>query len=396
MSDNFLCIFRSCCRALASVCLIVLCPAAIAQVRIMQLPMQQGNFPPGAAETTDTSGEVYVRDSAIALEKLALARRMERLHEWGKSADVYQEILEKYPDRVVPSGEDPQTHAVSQYVSVTETVRQSLCKWPADGLLVYRSRYETEAAKLLNVAGSDGVDKLQQVLFLYFPTDAAKTAGIRLMDIYFEEGDYVAVAQTGRRLLDWHPNLIAERPMVLYRTAIAQKLAGQTDDARRCLDELSHNFPQATGTIRGDDVLLADSLTKELAGANLVRGEGDDSWLTVGGDVSRSKVSTSTVRPGARLYSITLPQPTWKQIPDQAQRHQIELNDQDQRKRGSGLGILPAVDRGQLFFQDNTRIYALDLDRVGGYVSDAERHVHAERQSHARSAGPAIVRDDQR
>ncbi len=362
MSDNFLCIFRSCCRALASVCLIVLCPAAIAQVRIMQLPMQQGNFPPGAAETTDTSGEVYVRDSAIALEKLALARRMERLHEWGKSADVYQEILEKYPDRVVPSGEDPQTHAVSQYVSVTETVRQSLCKWPADGLLVYRSRYETEAAKLLNVAGSDGVDKLQQVLFLYFPTDAAKTAGIRLMDIYFEEGDYVAVAQTGRRLLDWHPNLIAERPMVLYRTAIAQKLAGQTDDARRCLDELSHNFPQATGTIRGDDVLLADSLTKELAGANLVRGEGDDSWLTVGGDVSRSKVSTSTVRPGARLYSITLPQPTWKQIPDQAQRHQIELNDQDQRKRGSGLGILPAVDRGQLFFQDNTRIYALDLD----------------------------------
>ena len=44
----------------------------------------------------DDSGVVYVRDSAIAMEKLALARRMERAHEWGKSADVYQEILEKY------------------------------------------------------------------------------------------------------------------------------------------------------------------------------------------------------------------------------------------------------------------------------------------------------------
>ena len=41
------------------------------------------------------------------------------------------------------------------------------------------------------------------------------------------------------------------------------------------------------------------------------------------------------------------------------------LTDEDQRKRGAGLGIMPAVDRGQLFFQDNTRIYALDLDSGG-------------------------------
>src|SRR5688572_15261572 len=38
---------------------------------------------------------VYVRDSAVASEKLALAERMERLKEWDKSADVYQEIVEK-------------------------------------------------------------------------------------------------------------------------------------------------------------------------------------------------------------------------------------------------------------------------------------------------------------
>src|SRR5271163_1091805 len=30
----------------------------------------------------DAMGGVYVRDSAIAMEKLALAQRMERLHEW--------------------------------------------------------------------------------------------------------------------------------------------------------------------------------------------------------------------------------------------------------------------------------------------------------------------------
>jgi outer membrane protein assembly factor BamB len=331
--------------------------------------MQQMNRPPVFGETADDSGGVYVRDSDIALEKFALARRMERLHEWGTSADVYQEILEKYPDRVVPTAEDPQTHVVTQYVSVTETVRQSLCKWPLDGLMVYRSRYETDAQKMLTAAGTEGLDKLHQILFMYFPTDAAKTAGIRLMDAYFEQGDYAAVAQIGRQLLDWHPNLVAERPMVLYRTAIAEKLAGQTDDADHCLDELRRNFPQATGTVRGQDVLLADSLGKELAGANLVRGEANDSWLTVGGDDSRSKVSSSMVKPGARLYSIALPELNWKRIPEQQQRQQIERADEEQRKRGAGLDIMPAVDRGQLFFQDNTRVYALDLDS-GSPLSD--------------------------
>lgn len=105
MSRNLSGIFPACLRALVPSCLIFLCSPAFAQIRIMQRPMQPGNFPQAVADATDDSGGVYVRDSAIALEKLALARRMERLHEWGKSADVYQEILEKYPDRVVPSGD---------------------------------------------------------------------------------------------------------------------------------------------------------------------------------------------------------------------------------------------------------------------------------------------------
>src|SRR4051812_32536868 len=55
----------------------------------------------GPDPTRQPSAGVYVRDSAVAGEKLALAQRMERLKEWDKSADVYQEILEKYSDRVI-------------------------------------------------------------------------------------------------------------------------------------------------------------------------------------------------------------------------------------------------------------------------------------------------------
>src|ERR1700683_3841177 len=107
---------------------------AIAQriiIRGGNRPMIIGGFPPNVGE--DATGGVYVRDSAIAMEKLALAQRMERLHEWAKSADVYQEILEKYQDRVVPTHTDQLTQVPDRYASVTETVRQSLCKWPVEG-----------------------------------------------------------------------------------------------------------------------------------------------------------------------------------------------------------------------------------------------------------------------
>src|ERR1700689_4961779 len=60
------------------------CPA-FGQVRICSRPgdrpMITGGFAPPISE--DAMGGVYVRDSAIAMEKLALARRMERLHEWN-------------------------------------------------------------------------------------------------------------------------------------------------------------------------------------------------------------------------------------------------------------------------------------------------------------------------
>jgi len=320
--------------------------------------------PVNSLEGKDNTAGVYVRDSAIALEEFALAQRMEHLKEWGKSADVYQEILAKYPDRVVPApGGVDADNRIIQYTSVTEAVRQALCKWPQQGLDVYRAHYQTAAAKLLASARPGDMSRLHEVFSLYFPTDTAKSAGIAMMDSYFEQGDYAAVAQIGHRLLDWHPNLVAERPMVLYRTAIAEKLYGDISAARGHLAELRQHYPNALGTIRGVDVVLADSLEQELSSAGgMVRAAGTDAWLTVGGDNSRSKISSSTVKPGARLYSIALTPVTWQQVGDPNQRHNLEQEDKSLRQLGAGLGVMPAVDHGELFFQDNLCIYAVNLD----------------------------------
>src|SRR3954466_7454783 len=93
----------------------------------------------------DAAQGVYVRDSAVAIEKLALAERMERLKEWDKSADVYQEIVEKYPDRVVPNQADA-AGVAKRYSSVTLEVQKRLAKWPDEGIRAYKARFETPAA----------------------------------------------------------------------------------------------------------------------------------------------------------------------------------------------------------------------------------------------------------
>jgi outer membrane protein assembly factor BamB len=348
---------------LAMALALILCVTAMpirAQIFQPQIPQVQVD-PANPDQPENTSG-VYPRDSAIAIDRLTLARHMEQLKEWNKSADLYQEILEKYPDRVVPvhlvAGEQP-----IQYTSVTEAVRQALSKWPPDGLDVYRGRYEATAANIVSSAGPTDLIKLHEAFSLYFPTDAAKTAGIRMMDSYFESGDYTAAIQVGRRLLDWHPNLAVQRPMVLFRTALAEKLSGDAPSAGAYLIELTQKFPQATGMVKGDDVILADALKQELAsGSPVVGAPAGDSWLTFGGDESRDRVSTSTVRPGARLYSVKLSEVSWKWEGDPTQRQRLEAQDRAQRDQGAGLGVMPVVDRGELFFQDNVSIYGVGLD----------------------------------
>src|SRR5450432_1815418 len=110
--------------------------------------LESQNVDPQSLFGRDTTQSVYVHDSAVAVEKFALAERMEHLREWDRSADVYQEILHSYADRVIPSQID-KDNKIYQYASVTPAVQERLAKWPAEGLAVYRGRYEGEAAALL-------------------------------------------------------------------------------------------------------------------------------------------------------------------------------------------------------------------------------------------------------
>lgn len=310
----------------------------------------------------DSSQSVYVRDSAVAMEKFALAQRMERLKEWDKSADVYQEILEKYADRVVPSQVDKDNN-IYQYSSVSLVVQERLARWPQDGLDYYRLRFGAEAQAALQVMGADDFAGFHRVYSRYFVTDAGKAAGLRLMALYLEAGEFPAAAWLGDRLLNWHPNLTVERPDVLYRTSLAYHLAGNAKLASERLEQLRRDHGDALGTVRGQDVVLAESL-QDMLQAPAWSGQGlpDGSWPMFGGSPSRDRVSDAAGSPGAKLYDVPLSSADYAWIVNPQQRRQRQAEDQSQRANGLTLGIMPAVEDGELYFQDGVRLFGVSLE----------------------------------
>jgi outer membrane protein assembly factor BamB/tetratricopeptide (TPR) repeat protein len=310
----------------------------------------------------ENAQNVYVRDSAVAVEAFALAQRMERLKEWDKAADALQEIVEKHPDRILPSRTD-EKNVITQYTSVVLAAQERLAHWPAEGLAVYRARYETAAAVRLEAAGDDPA-ALHGVFSQYFVTEAGLKAGLKLIGRYLETGEFAAAAWIGQRLLDWYPSLGELRAGILYRVAIAQHLGGDGIRASERLAELSGQYSQARGVVRGQEVVLAESLARELEMAPSLRpADGSDSWPTFGGDNSRARVSGAAGRLGTRIYEVPYVLPT-RAMPAVQQTALRQLVEEERRDRQEGfmLGVMPVADHGELFFQDNARIYAVNIE----------------------------------
>jgi outer membrane protein assembly factor BamB len=331
-------------------------------------PQPGGIIDPNSLAGKESTEGVYVRDSAIALEKFALAQKMERLKEWNKSADLYQEVIDKYPDRVVPSRTNEDDKIV-QYTSVTRGVMERLARWPKEGLDVYRARYEPSAAAMLENAGGltrGDVAEMHKVFYRYFVTDTAKSVGLRLVDVNLERGEFQAAARLADELLTLHPNLGDARPTLLYRAALAHRLAGDDAKAKERLATLQKNHADAKGLVRGKEVTLAESLAHELQTITSARATtataAADSWTTLGGDASRGLVTSAGGRPGARLFAVPLSRPQWREMQAGVSRGNFETTLANQAASGALNGVFPVVDRGELFFQDGRRVYARSLE----------------------------------
>ncbi len=337
-------------RCIAFIILLIAATSVVAQ------------FNPGdPRRAAEAMNAVAVHDWPDSPKRFADAQRMADAKEWRKSAELYQEIIEKFGDRLLPISPAP-GEKQARYTSVTDAVLTKLSKWPDEGLSAYRAKFEPTAAIQRESAADDPI-ALHRVYSTYFITDNGKQAGMRLLDLYFEDGQFAAAAWTGQRLLELHPSLVVERPKVLYRTSLAFHLAGDANQAKNYSDELIRKYPNETGRVRGADVRFAESIATELAvPAAQPQALSADSWPTFAGSADRGRVSTAMGRPRAKLpYTIDLIKPNWKPMA-LPRRHELDVQDDRERAEGLTLGIIPAVDRGELFFQDGGHVYAVSLE----------------------------------
>src|SRR5688572_9035270 len=334
----------------------------------VQPAVPRGGLNPDSFYAKESNQGVSVRDSLEAIKKLEDARRMERLRDWNKAADWYQEVVEKYGDRVVPSGVDKEGRQ-SQYTGIERPVQEQLAKWPKEGLDSYRNRYGGVAKAMLDQARRDDRETLSKVMKLYFVTDAGKEAGVRLVDLLLENGEFPEAARVGDRLLDWHPSLEAERAKVLFRTSLAYHLSGDAKRAKGRADQMSAKYADATGSLFGKDVVLVDALGRLLQQTPpvSVATQTGSFRLNPGGDESRSQVMTSPGRSGARIASIDLADPpAFPRNPQQPPMEDFRRFRGDAGPVGIGaaaanVGIMPVVDAEELYFQDGSRVYAVSL-----------------------------------
>jgi hypothetical protein len=345
------------------------CAIAFPLIAMLALVTRGDARADAGGDTSDSSGSknVYIHDSGVATEKLALAQRLEHLGEWGKAADIYQEMLKTLADRLVgrPGSAD-------SYTSVKLAVQEHIAHWPPDALRFYRERYEGAAAAELakaTVAGEPLADPaaLNEVFEDFFVTDSGKRAGMMLIEQEIESGDFSAAVLVARRLLDLHPSLGADRALILHRAAIAAHLNGDDAAAQQFAAELRGRFAGAIGRVRGQEILLADSADQELSrtrpGAEVAGTEAGQSWPMAFGSPDRAAVPLAAAPGGfARLYSLPLAEPLMPGLNTAQQRRDVQSAFERDSGSGAYTGIFPVVDEGELFFQDNARLYAVSLE----------------------------------
>src|SRR5204863_7090946 len=121
------------------------------------------------------------------------------------------------------------------------------------------------------------------------------------------------------------------------------------------------DFAAATGTLRGKDVTLAAAIDQEMQSVRAslsAGGTSDDVWPMVYGSADRARVPMSGGYGGAKLFSLELAKPT---LPSSAamngaDRQTIESYNKRDRASGAMTGVMPVIDRAEMFFQDNANV----------------------------------------
>ena len=306
-----------------------------------------------AAEAPETPMQlsVFVPDSSVASERFALAEKLEKAAEWTKSAEIYQQLLDEYRDRVVPAGGSPEEAGL--YVSVADRVTRQLASWPADGLAAYNGRFQPAADALLQQAQS--ASELRVVVDRYALTRAGQIAAGRLAQLYWDAGELAPAARIAERLASLLPADSPRRPVLLLQAGLAWHLSGNGGRAAQLLAQLKQEYPDARANLAGQEVPLVGALEQAIAIAPPTATP-PGTWPSYGGPPDRAAAPDFKGRSDALLFSVDTAAMSraGEMAPISSTQMRLMLN--------QTLAIYPVYDQRQLFFQDGVNLHAVSID----------------------------------
>ena len=296
-----------------------------------------------------TQRGVYLNDSFESIEQLARAMRLAQARQWEAAAEAYHAIVEQFGRKLIADGEN-------RYISVAHRANRALSRWPSEGLVVYRNRFEAAAEeKLREAVATMDAAALVSLSVSEWPTVAAGEALDLAGQIAFEQGAFLTAAQRWQHLLDEHPDGNGLRSAELVaRSALAYAWAGDGSAAAKLMDRLADDFPNSTGRIGRQEGILLQLVKESAALAPPPAKAADDYWPTAGGGASRTRLIKSDAVASAKLWESS--------FTPSLLSGRININQQmGQRHKESGylLAFSPVGADGILYFHDDQKVWAI-------------------------------------
>lgn len=259
--------------------------------------------PGGDKDAKDSvdSGGVYVPDSGEALQRIRQAQRLADGKEWDLAAQMYQDVYQRYGNRLL--ADEP-----SLFVSVAEYVNRLLGDWPAEGLKVYRKRYDSLAKMAYEQAAATGdASEMAALARQYWVTSIGPVAADEAAELAMEAGRFSSAIDLWGRLLAKPPRLpdgAFKIAPVMAKLIVAYTWNNQPAEAKVLRERLVKEFPDWPSTFAGggDSLLKWTERYGESLLAHNVRSRQGEDYPILGGAVDRNGVGPGTLNFGPEMW----------------------------------------------------------------------------------------------
>jgi outer membrane protein assembly factor BamB len=311
---------------------------------------------------------VSIATDSQVMKRLGTAQDHLAAQEWGEAVPILQQLIETSGDTLLPV-------ETGRYWNAADHCHLLISRLPAEGLAVYRTRVDPQAAEWFEQAEKSLDPALfERVVSLAFNSSSGDDALWRLGSLAFEQGRY-AVARHHWQLLVpparptpedaqeptdspylTYPDSTFDADIVHARLILCTIFEGDGERGGRELAAFQKLHPDAEGTLAGQTGRLSEILK-----ATLKQSEGwwlgravPDEVRTFAGQPSRNPLPASEQSPGPRLWTRRLPEIRFRGPAPPALRGPQRL-----------LAYFPVVYRDTVYLCTSHSIFALDLATGG-------------------------------